>query len=173
VQADAPAEIAEELHFPTTPFAVPLEVSQAVARHLAIAPDQLCLVADEQGAWLFHFWGDLYSALLAGILQHHLQGDEETTLVTVQNELCLHLPTSLGQLPPWNQAVAENQLHILLPRLEALLELGRFHSLLPVTLAEQALIAHCDLPRFQQLYENATLAISSAGLRTQLLTLVR
>ncbi len=173
VQADAPATIAEELHFPTTPFAVPLEVSQAVARHLSIAPDQLCLVADEQGVWLFHFWGDLYGALLAGILQHHLQGDEETTLVTAQNELCLHLPTSLDQLPPWNQAIAENQLHILLPRLEALLELGRFHSLLPVTLAEQALIAHCDLPRFQQLYESATLTISSAGLRTQLLTLVR
>ena len=165
--------IAEELRYPTAPFAVPLEVSQAVARHLSIAPGQIYLVPDENGAWFFHFWGDLYGTLLAGILQQACQSEDETAIVTVQNELCLHLPTALLQLPPWDQAVVEDQLYVLLPRLEALLELGRFHSLLPVTLAERALIAQCDLPRFEALYADATLLIAPAGLRTQLLTLAQ
>ena len=165
--------IAEELRYPTAPFAVPLEISQAVARHLSIAPGQIYLVPDENGAWFFHFWGDLYGTLLAGILQQACQSEDETAIVTVQNELCLHLPTALLQLPPWDQAVVEDQLYVLLPRLEALLELGRFHSLLPVTLAERALIAQCDLPRFEALYADATLLIAPAGLRTQLLTLAQ
>lgn len=173
VKASTPAMLAEELRYQTAPFAVPLEVSQAVARHLSIAAHQIYLVPDDNGAWLFHFWGDLYGTLLAGILQHHLQAADEAALVTVQNELCFHLPMSLPHLPLWNQAVVDGQLYALLPRLEVLLELGRFHSLLPITLAERALIAQCDLPRFQQLYESAILITPTAGLRTQLLPLVR
>ncbi|MEZ4861599.1 MAG: hypothetical protein R3C14_09840 [Caldilineaceae bacterium] len=134
---------------------------------------QLYLVPAENGAWLFHFWGDLYGTLLAGLLQQHWQDDDETAIVSAQNELCLHLPASLVRLPTWNQAVVEGQLHALLPRLEALLELGRFHRLLPVTLAERALIAQCDLPRFHALYAEATLLLAPADLRAQLLTLVR
>ena len=149
------------------------ETGTAETRHLSIAAHQIYLVPDDNGVWLFHFWGDLYGTLLAGILQHHLQADDAAALVTVQNELCFHLPMSLPHLPLWNQAVVDGQLYALLPRLEVLLELGRFHSLLPITLAERAIIAQCDLPRFQQLYESATLITPPAGLRTQLLTLVR
>ena len=61
---DAPGKRADEtVRFMTAPFAVPLDVSQAVAAHLGVASGQLTLVHDEQGALLFHFWGDLYGAL--------------------------------------------------------------------------------------------------------------
>lgn len=173
VKASTPAMIAEELRYHTAPFAVPLEVSQAVARHLSIAPNQVYLVPDDDGVWFFHFWGDLYGTLLAGILQDHFQSADEADVVSVQNELCLHLPMALPHLPTWSQALVQGQLYPLLPRLEPLLELGRFHSLLPVDLAERALIAQCDLPRFQQLYESALLIAPTAELRTQLLPLVR
>lgn len=175
VRASTPDPLQEELRFQTAPFAVPLEVSQAVARHWQVAPGQLCLLPGTEGAWLFHFWGDLYGALLAGILQAMRQQDDEgeveATPITVQNEHCLRLPFVLTQLPPWNDAVVQRQLRILLPRLEPLLEVGRFHSLLPVELAEQAILAQCDLPRFKQLYQTATLVAPAPKLRMRLLDL--
>ena len=70
---DAPGKRAEEtLRFMTAPLAVSLDVSQAVAAHLGVAPDQMVLVHDEDGALLFHFWGDLYGALLGAMLQAEL-----------------------------------------------------------------------------------------------------
>lgn len=171
VGADSP--MTEELRFQTAPFAVPLEVGQAVARHLRIAPGQLYLAHDERGIWLFHCWGDLYGELLAGVLQEHCQRIDETAIVTPRNELCLHLPLPVRQLPPWNNAVVQRHLQTLLPRLKPLLELGRFHSFLPVELAERTVLAHCDLPRFEQLYQEATVFSPAAELRWRLLELTR
>ena len=91
--AGQPAE--ETLRFVTAPFAVPLDVSQAVAAHLGLAPGQMALVHDESGALLFHFWGDLYGALLAAMLQAGL--DEEDGVVARLNEHCLRLPAGLAQ----------------------------------------------------------------------------
>ena len=56
----------------TPPLAVSLDVSQAVAAHLGVAPDKMVLVHDEDSALLFHFWGDLYGALLGAMLQAEL-----------------------------------------------------------------------------------------------------
>ena len=172
VRASAPEGISEEIRFHTAPFAVPLEVSQAVARHLQVEPGQVYLLHDDNGGWLFHFWGDLYGTLLAGVLQYHFRHEDELAVVTVHNELCLRFPLPLAQLPTWNQAVVQRQLRILLPHLEPLLELGRFHSLLSVELAERAILDQCDLPRFAQLYQAATLLSPPAGLRTRLLELI-
>jgi hypothetical protein len=59
-------------------------------------------------------------------------------------------------------------LHRILPQVEPMLELGRFHSLLPAELARQALIARCDLPRIERLYRQARVLQPSSGLRARL-----
>ncbi len=156
-----PAE--ETLRFVTAPFAVPLDVSQAVAAHLGLAPGQMAVVHDETGALLFHFWGDLYGALLAAMLQAGL--DEEDGAVARLNEHCLRLPAGLAHLPPWNDALARDAARRLMPQLLPFLELGRFHSLLPPDLAYQAALAQCNLARFQQLYCAASVTSPPAGLR--------
>jgi hypothetical protein len=156
-----PAE--EALRFVTAPLAVPLDVSQAVAAHLGLAPGQMAIVHDETGALLFHFWGDLYGALLAAMLQAGL--DEEDGAVARLNEHCLRLPAGLAHLPPWNDALARDAARRLMPQLLPFLELGRFHSLLPPDLAYQAALAQCNLARFQQLYCAASVISPPAGLR--------
>jgi len=168
VRPVAQAIIDEELRFQTAPFAVPLEIGQAVAAHLKLAPGQLCLVHDEQGAWLFHFWGDLYGALLAGMLQAHFARTDEDAIVAPRDELCLHLPGTLAHLPAWNTALTQRHLRRLIPRLEPMLELGRFHSLLPPALADRTVVAQCDLPRFEQLYRAARIGEASSALRALL-----
>ncbi len=78
---DAPGKRADEtLRFMTAPFAVPLDVSQAVAVAPGGGAGQLALVHDEQGALLFHFWGDLYGALLGAMLQAELTPDDEAVV---------------------------------------------------------------------------------------------
>ncbi len=108
---DAPGKRAEDtLRFMTAPFAVPLDVSQAVAAHLGLAPGQLALVHDEQGVLLFHFWGDLYGALLGAMLQAELASEDEAVVIARPNEYCLRLPASLTGLPAWDEDLARRQL---------------------------------------------------------------
>jgi hypothetical protein len=132
-------------------------------------------VNTEPGNWLFHFWGDLYGELLAALLQPHFvqPGLPEDELPLVRRlPHALRLPGALTQLPPWNEALARRALLRLLPRLEARLELGRFHELLHPALAERSVLDQCNLPRFAQLYRQATLIPAEAALRTRLLALV-
>jgi len=49
-----------------------------------------------------------------------------------------------------------------------MLELGRFHSLLPPALADRTVVAQCDLPRFEQLYRAARIGEASSALRALL-----
>ncbi len=107
-------------------------------------------------------------ALLAGILQAHFAQTDEDAIVTPRDELCLHLPSMLTQLPAWKAAQAQRHLRRLIPRLEPLLELGRFHTLLPAELADRVVVAQCDLPRFEQLYRAARIDEASSGLRALL-----
>jgi hypothetical protein len=172
VRSGQPEPSDGEMRFQTAPFAVPLEVAQAVARHLGLPPNQLCIAASAEGAWLFHCWGDLYGTLLAALLQAHWQQQDESALVTPVNELCLRLPMPLSQLPPWNEAIVWRQLYRLLPRLEPFLALGRFYALLPPALAEQSALEQCELPRFERLYRTAALNAPSPALRSHLLTLL-
>ncbi|MEA3334820.1 MAG: DEAD/DEAH box helicase [Chloroflexota bacterium] len=170
----APGQPAEEtLRFLPAPFAVPLDVSQAVGAYLGMTPGQLALVHDEKSAVLFHFWGDLYGALLGAMLQDELAPNGDGPWVTRLNEHCLRLPAGLSGLQPWSQNLAHQEAQRLMPRLQPYLELGRFHSLLPPDLAYQAALAQCDLPRFEQLYRSAIVVSPPAGLRTRLLDLVR
>jgi ATP-dependent Lhr-like helicase len=165
------APVDEGLRVQAAPFAVPLDVSQAAAAHLGMASGQLCRLETAGQSWLFHFWGDLYGELLAALLQEYWRNLDELALVTAHNEFCLRLPAPLNQLPTWDAANAQRQMRKLLPRLEPFLEMGRFHSLLPADLAECAVLAQCDLPRFTRLYQAATPVTPLAGLRSRLLEL--
>ena len=156
------------MRFQTAPFAVPLDVAQAVAAYLGLGDGEMALLHEERGAWLFHFWGDLYGEWLAALLNYYFDPRGESPLVTAQNEYCLYLPTGVAQLPPWNAIQAQRQLHRLLPRIEPFLEVGRFHSLLPPALAEEAVIALCDAPRFERLYRATQVVTPSAALRARL-----
>lgn len=162
----------EEFHFVVAPFAVPLEVSQVIAAHLKVAPAEFILIHTDHATWLFHFWGDLYSALLAGMLQAILQRQDETVRVIAHNAHCVRLPASLQRLPEWEPALAEQQLRLLLPRIEPFLELGRFHNLLPAGLAERTVVELCDLARFERLYRAVTIREPSLGLKERLLEML-
>ena len=159
----------EVLRFHTKPLAIPLAMGQAIAAHLGLHPGEMCLVHTGDGALLFHFWGKLYGALLAGLWQSYLGED---AIVTRINEHCLYLPQPASALPPWSAATLRRQLLILESRLEDMLELGRFHTFLPPDLAHDTLLEHCDLSLFAQLYRAAEIITPAAGLRTQLLALV-
>jgi len=157
--------VEDQLHFATTPFAVPLESGQAVAGLLGLASDVILAVPLAEGTWLFHFWGDVYGSLLAEMLDAHF--GEEVGVMSV-NEFCLYLPGPLPALPGWNAGLAQRALYRLLPRVEPLLELGRFHSLLPAAIARQAVLDRLDLPGFEGLYRAARVVIPPSGLRARL-----
>lgn len=201
-------ELGDELRFAATPFAVPLDVGQAVARHLGIAPEELCLLHTPHGAWLFHFWGDLYGMLLAAMLRAHFADELETrptrwptsssarreaatntnkagealdhpvaseenaAWVARANEHALRLPHAFDRLPPYDPELAQQELYKLIPRVTPTLDLGRFHSLLPPMLAQDAAMQQCDLPRFQRLYRAARIHQTGLALRERLLALL-
>ena len=158
----------EELRFQTAPFATPLEVGQAAAAHLGLKRDQICLLHHEGGALLFHFWGEIYGAWLAAILQAQFGDDEEPFVVTRRNEFCFFLPMGLTRLPTWDEALARRQLQQLLPRIGPYLETGRFHSLLPPGLANRIEVALCDPARFERFYRAAEIIIPPPRLRGRL-----
>lgn len=160
--------MAEELRFETAPFAVPLEIGQAVAAWLEVPANTLCSLAENDGVYLFHFWGKLYGDLLARLLTDHFGGGELTTPVRVENEFCLCLPTPLHHLPPLDSRTLRQQVQILLPEIEGYLPLGRYHSLLPPEIARQSILDQLDLPRFTALYQRANLVPTAAALRPQL-----
>jgi hypothetical protein len=64
------------------------------------------------------------------------------------------------------------QVQRLSPRLEPVLELGRFHSLLPPDLATQVVIERIDLPCFERLYQAARVIRPMIGRRERLLHLL-
>jgi hypothetical protein len=163
-----------EVRTHSAPFAVPLEVSQTVATLLGFSTGQMALLQTEQGNWLFHFWGDIYGELLAQILRAHLTvgttgGDEEELNLVIRcNEHCIQLAHAIPQLPAWNAPTVRQQLYRVLPRLEAVLELGCFHTLLPPDLARQTVVAQVDLSYFEHLYQAAIIIRPATGQRHHL-----
>jgi len=156
----------EKLYFATTPFAVPRATGQVVARLLGLAEDVILAVPVAEATWLFHFWGDIYGSLLAEMLDGYYS--ETAGPVTTVNEFCLYLPGPLPALPGWEPGLAQHALYRLLPRVEPLLELGRFHNLLPPAIARQTVIDRIDLPAFERLYRAARVVVPPPGLRARL-----
>ncbi len=175
----------DSVRFVAAPFALPLDVSLAMAASLGLPPNSLTLVADEGESLLFHFWGEVYGTLLAQLLQRqitsHARGGAEDYLedhddppprVDVVSPICLRLPEAPVALPPWREAEAQRALHYLLPQLEPFLDLGRFHALLPPDLARETALALCDLPHFERLYRSAVIVPAGADLRRRLIELL-
>jgi ATP-dependent Lhr-like helicase len=160
----------ETLRFITKPFAVPLGATQTIARQLNLSPHVLLTLAADEGTYLFHFWGDIYGALLTGLLRGGVGTEDAVRQV---NEICLH--TTQRRLPPlaWNDRAVRRTLHILRPTLEESLELGRFHSLLPPQLAAATVDELIDVPRFAWLVHNAKVQPAPAQMRMALLALAR
>ena len=161
-----------ELYTHASPFAVSVEVSQTVAMLLGFSVGEVALLQTERGNWLFHFWGDIYGELLAGILRAYLTEEEGPTVVARSNEHAVLIPDGYTWLPTWEERVVRQQVYRLLPRLEPFLELGRFHALLPPDLAAQSTLAQLNLPRFERLYRSATVIRPTAGQRERLLQLL-
>ncbi|MCB9138830.1 MAG: DEAD/DEAH box helicase [Caldilineaceae bacterium] len=157
-----------DLRVTSSPLAIPLEVSQAVARLYRVPPARLVSLPVAEGSWLFHFWGDVYGQLLAALLRPLFPPRGDAAPVTVINAHCLFLPGVPGQLPAYRPEGTLSALYGLLPRIEPYLELGRFHSLLPPRIAEQTVINRCDLPRFAVLYARAQVVPGSGKLRQEL-----
>jgi len=172
VRPDPRAPADDGLAFFASPMALPLAVSQAVALYLGLQPGEMALLPEAEGATLFHFWGDLYSTLLAGLLQAYFQELGELGPVTRLNEHALSLPAALRTLPPWDETRLRHQLTLLHSQLEDALQLGRFQALLPPDLAWETVQAHCDLPRFKRLYRTAALILPEPGLRRRLRALL-
>lgn len=145
--------------------AVPLELAQGVALTLGIGAREMPLVEDAE-VRLFHLWGDLYGAWLAALMREHLTDDGP--FVFSHDALSLRLPRPLPALPTWDGARALETLAALAPQLEPLLELGRFHPLLPPEVARRGVLEGCDVARFEQLYRAATLKVAAPGLAAQL-----
>ena len=168
----------QEPRITSTPFAVPLDVSRGVAAHLGFLPNQLVLLPEEGGAWLFHFWGAVYGALLAGILQQQIDPEpawddfEDAPPIQLHNEHCLRLPEALVHLPPWDDGTAAHELRRLAPRFAGFLNLGRFHDLLPPTLAHRVVVELCDVGRLAQLYQEAVIVVPTPEQRERLQVLV-
>lgn len=141
-----------EIYSQTAPYALPLEVGQAVAAWAGLRPTQIATLPVAEGTWLFHFWGELYGELLQEILHSQYPTAKDSAPAMHVNEHCLFVPGRVCKLPDWNKKRFCQALHRLLPRFEALLDLGRFHSLLPLDLARKTVVARCDLPRFRHIY---------------------
>ncbi|MBA3532217.1 MAG: DEAD/DEAH box helicase [Ardenticatenales bacterium] len=163
-------EAEEVLRFHTPPFAVPLEVTQAMGAQLGLHPGQMPCMPMEEGVCLFHFWGDLYGELLAALLELYL--DAAPGEVEPWNEVALMIPRPLRALPPWDDVQVAQELERLTPSFEPYLGLGCFHSLLPPMLARDTTISCCNLPRFQSIYQAATLVTPAALLEERLWSLL-
>lgn len=151
--------VEEILRFRTAPFAVPLEVAQGIAAALQLPPGLILTLPEDDGTWLFHFWGDIYGELLAAMLQAHYPATDWQPRIRVWNEVALHLPFHLEQLPTWDGRLARRELGFLARRIEEEMDCGRFHPLLPPDLAVETVVALCDLERFEKVYRAAAVSL--------------
>jgi hypothetical protein len=159
------AAVNEVLDYRKTYAVIPFIVTQAVARLLGIEPPQIVVVPQNQGQWLFHFWGTVWGKLLTAVLQRYKLQVESV------NEYCLHLGQPLNQLPAWDEEVGQAAAERTAVALTDRLEMGRFHKLLPANVAVAAAVGQLNLVRFKQIYRTATIT-SRADINEQLDLLV-
>ncbi len=159
------ADVNEVLDYRKTYAVIPFIVTQTVARLVGIEPPQIVVVPQNQGQWLFHFWGTVWGKLLTAVLRSYkLQVDSV-------NEYCLHLGQPLNQLPAWDEEVGQAAARRTAVALTDRLEMGRFHKLLPANVAVAAAVGQLNLVRFMQIYKTATIT-SRADINEQLDLLV-
>lgn len=144
------------LRFQKAYIAVPFLVTQVVAGLLNIPPGHLITMAATEGVWLFHFWGTIWGALLADMLLLHGLPAEYV------NEYAIHLRRPLAQLPPWSDQIAQQASRSAAAQFANRLEMGRFHGLLPESVAQAAVRQLLHLQRLAQVYQAARLGVMPA-----------
>jgi replicative superfamily II helicase len=127
----------------TAPMTVSLEMGQAVAAHLNIKTATLPIIQDISAAHV-----------------------EEV------NEHVLYVNGRVNRPPPWDEAAVLRHLRVLAPEAIPFLNLGRFHSLLPPTLAWKTVLDACDIERFERLYRGARLVSASGEMAGKLRVLL-
>jgi hypothetical protein len=139
------------LRFRKSYAAIPYMITQAVARSLDIPVNGMVTLPQEQGAFLFHFWGTIWGEMLTAVLQ--LQGVGAKTV----NEYCLHLSHPISQLPPCPEKQVIKAARNILSILENRLQMGRFHGMLPADVAAAATLKQLNLSRLSLIYHQARL----------------
>lgn len=139
------------LRFRKSYAAIPTMITQAVARSLEIPAHGMVTLPQEEGEFLFHFWGTIWGQLLTAVLQ--VQGIGAKAV----NEYCLYLSHPLNKLPPCPEKEFTQAARNILAILENRLQMGRFHSLLPADVAVAATLKQLNLHRLSQLYDQARL----------------
>jgi hypothetical protein len=172
VKEASQTKLPQGLRFHKPPFALSFELAQAMGAHLGVEAGQVARLIDSEGTWLFHFWGELYGELLAAILQAHVPPWDDAPLIESKAGLYLYIPFTLRELYPWIEQIGQEEAHKLAHRTHPYLALGRFHYLLPPSLAIRSVSAHFNLPRFESLYQQATLYLPPAPLQARLRELI-
>lgn len=140
------------LRFRKSYAAIPFLVVQTVARSLEIPTNQMVVLPQEPGMWLFHFWGTVWGELLTAVLQANRISAEFV------NEYCLYVRRPITQLPPWNSSLVDKAARDIIATLANRLQMGRFHRLLPANIAVAATIGQLNLERFSQVYQATTIS---------------
>ncbi|MCP4363513.1 MAG: hypothetical protein GY796_36405, partial [Chloroflexi bacterium] len=148
----APNAVADDvLRFRKSYAAIPYVITQVVARSLNILPNQMVVLPQEPGLYLFHFWGSVWGELLTAVLV--AQGVSAEPV----NEYCLFVRQPLTQLPPCDEKQLAKVAQNIIVTLANRLEMGRFHRLLPADVAAITTLKQLNLSRFNQLYQAAQL----------------
>ncbi len=160
--APAPGAVVDDaLHFRKTYAAIPFVVTQTVAHSLNLKQGQMAALPQAPDLFLFHFWGTVWGALLTSVLK--------VTGVSAEsvNEYCLFLRQPIAQLPPIDESIVQKAAIDILATLSNRLEMGRYHPLLPASVARPAVLRQLNLERFRQTY-NASRIITDRRIARQL-----
>jgi hypothetical protein len=103
----------------------------------------LAVAVDRAHGQLGHRLGDLYGRAVLDLLRYRLAASETTQL-----GLCIYLPVEPQAPPSWTEAQVVRYLEDTYRELEALLDLGPFHRLLPAHVRRRAVVEQFNVPRF-------------------------
>ncbi len=145
--AHAPGkEVTAPLLFRKSYVAIPFVVTRTIAIVLDLAADEMTILPQGDGQYLFHFWGTIWGELLAAVLI--AQG----MIAEAINEFCLYMKPPLEKLPPWNEEIVEKAAMETAVTLANRLQMGRFHRMLPVEVGKTAVIKQLNLQMFSEKY---------------------
>jgi hypothetical protein len=144
-------EVTAPLLFRKSYAAIPFVVTRTVAHALELAENEMALLPQTPGQFLFHFWGTVWGELLAAVLI--AQG----LIAEPVNEYCLYMQPALTQLPEWDEKLVRKAAKETAVTLANRLQMGRFHRLLPAGVALDAVTGQLNLPAFGQQYRAAAL----------------
>lgn len=140
-EADAP------LLFQKSYAAIPFMVTRTIALALDLSADEMTLLPQENGQFLFHFWGTVWGELLAAVLI------EFGLMAEPVNEFCLYMRPALEKLPSWNEKTVRKAAEKTAVILANRLQMGRFHRLLPADVRKTAVVQQLNLPLFGEKYK--------------------